>query len=92
MHITIKRDSLKKREGDVEVVISNSEKVVWQGKADRIFLPLVGGDVVVMGKHAPMVGVLSEGTLKIYGEQETSFDVSRGIVKVKEDVVDVLIR
>ncbi len=76
----------------MDVLIADNEKVVWQGKGDSVFLPLEGGDVVVMEQHSPMVGILRKGTLKVSGTDAFSIEVTRGVVKVKDNSIDVFIR
>ena len=76
----------------MNVLIVNNEKVIWEGTGEKVFLPLDGGDVMVMDHHSPIVGVLKPGTLTVYGPDEFSLEVSRGVVKVKDNSLDVFIR
>ncbi len=77
----------------MKVVVSNPARVLFEKDADKVFLPLKSGEVSVLPGHTPMVGVLKEGDIRCFSaEGEDSIHISKGIVMVKADKVEVLSR
>ncbi len=76
----------------MKVLVAEPDKPIWEGEAKKVFLPLQGGDVWVLDHHAPMVGILREGEVVIQAETEERIKISRGIVRVKDNEVDILVR
>ncbi len=77
----------------MQVVVAGPDKPIWEGIAEKVSLPLEGGRVVVFDHHAPMVGVLVPGDLILEssGKQEV-IPVRRGVVRVRDNRLDVLVR
>ncbi len=76
----------------MKVIVAEPDRPLWQGEAEKIVLPLRSGNVVVLEQHAPMVALLKEGELVIFASDEVKIPVKRGIVSVRNNQVDILVR
>ena len=78
----------------MRVVVSSPNNVLFEEDSKKVFLPLKGGDILVMENHAPLVGVLREGDVRcnLSAGGEKSIRISRGVVMVKDNKVEVLSR
>lgn len=75
----------------VEVV--SPERILWTGEADRVIArTLGGGEIAFMTGHAPFVGALDIGTVRVHSEDgtEETIAVHGGFVEVSHDNVTVL--
>jgi F-type H+-transporting ATPase subunit epsilon len=75
----------------VEVV--SPERILWTGEADRVIARTIGGgEIAFLTGHAPFVGALDIGTVRVH--QEAGADeiiaVHGGFVEVSHDRVTVL--
>jgi len=75
----------------VEVV--SPERILWTGEADRVIArTLGGGEIAFLTGHAPFVGALDIGTVRVHSEDgnEETIAVHGGFVEVSHDRVTVL--
>jgi F-type H+-transporting ATPase subunit epsilon len=75
----------------VEVV--SPERILWTGEADRVIARTIGGgEIAFLTGHAPFVGALDIGTVRVHGEDGTNDTVAvhGGFVEVSHDRVTVL--
>jgi F-type H+-transporting ATPase subunit epsilon len=77
----------------VEVLVPDRE--LWSGTADMVIAKTMDGDIGVLAGHAPMFGMLSEGSLVRIVEPETGGDevraaVTTGFLSVTEERVSIL--
>jgi F-type H+-transporting ATPase subunit epsilon len=75
----------------VEVV--SPERILWTGDADRVIARTIGGgEIAFLTGHAPFVGALDIGTVRVHGEDggEETIAVHGGFVEVSHDRVTVL--
>jgi F-type H+-transporting ATPase subunit epsilon len=65
---------------------------VWSGEATFISARTLEGDLGIMPGHAPLLGVLVDGTVSIkdISGTVTSFSVSGGFLSVANDRVSIL--
>ncbi|MCE9532900.1 MAG: ATP synthase F1 subunit epsilon [Planctomycetes bacterium] len=76
---------------NLQVVIVTPEKAVLDEKADFIVLPMVDGELGVLPLHAPLIGRLGTGELRItVGTKVQKWNVSGGFAQVRSNVVTVL--
>jgi F-type H+-transporting ATPase subunit epsilon len=74
---------------DVHVV--TPERELWSGEANFVAARPVGGEIGIMPGHAPFLGTLKHGTVKVQDEaQEHFFAVHGGFIQVFEDKVTIL--
>ena len=75
----------------VEVV--SPERILWTGDADRVIARTIGGgEIAFLTGHAPFVGALDIGTVRVHTEAGTEevIAVHGGFVEVSHDRVTVL--
>lgn len=75
----------------IQVVIVTPEKTTLDQSADSVVVPLIDGEAGVMPGHAPTIGRLGPGELRISdGSSQASYYVDGGFVQIVDDVVSVL--
>jgi F-type H+-transporting ATPase subunit epsilon len=78
----------------VELVIPEGE--LWAGPAEMVIAKTLDGDIGVLTGHAPVIGILAEGSLVRIrpdsGGDEVVAAVSGGFFSVADDRVSVLAR
>jgi F-type H+-transporting ATPase subunit epsilon len=75
----------------VEVV--SPERILWTGDADRVIARTIGGgEIAFLTGHAPFVGALDIGLVRVHAEDGTDevIAVHGGFVEVSHDKVTVL--
>lgn len=75
----------------VEVV--SPERVLWTGDADRVIARTIGGgEIAFLTGHAPFVGALDIGLVRVHSEDgvDEVIAVHGGFVEVSHDRVTVL--
>lgn len=75
----------------VEVV--SPERILWTGDADRVIARTIGGgELAFLTGHAPFVGALDIGLVRVHAEDGTDevIAVHGGFVEVSHDRVTVL--
>jgi F-type H+-transporting ATPase subunit epsilon len=78
----------------VELVVPDGE--VWSGPAQMVIAKTLEGDIGVLTGHAPVLGILAEGSVVRIrpeeGGEEISAAVSSGFFSIADDRVSVLAR
>ena len=79
----------------VELVVPDGE--IWGGRADLVIAKTLDGDIGVMSGHAPVIGILVEGSVVRIrpegdGAAEVSAAVGGGFFSVANDRVSILAR
>jgi len=73
----------------IEVV--TPERIVYTSEAELVIVPTPDGEMGILPLHAPLVGVLKAGEVRIkYGDTTDWFAVSGGYIQVHEDKVIIL--
>jgi len=72
-------------------LVSPTERV-WSGQASFVSARTVEGDLGILSDHAPLFGVLVDGTVSIKGidGSTTEFTVSGGFLSVSNNRVSIL--
>ncbi|WP_194948552.1 F0F1 ATP synthase subunit epsilon [Actinomyces trachealis] len=72
-------------------VVSRSGAGSWLGQAERVSVPLVGGEMGVLPGRAPVLALLGSGKVRIVpiGAAEVVLAVNGGFCSVDHDVVTV---
>ncbi len=76
--------------GLLRVVVVTPEQTVLDATTDFVALPLYDGELGVAPKHAPMIGRLGYGELRIGHGGDQRYYIDGGFVQVVDDVVSVL--
>lgn len=77
----------------LRVGVVSPEREIWSGEADMVIAKTVDGEIGIMPKHAPVLGVLVEGGLlkiKRGGEADLVAAVHGGFLSVADDEVSIL--
>jgi len=65
--------------------------MVWEGDADIVVVPGVGGEMGVLPNHAPLLSTLKFGILKVRTkDEEQVFTIAGGVIEVQPDLITVL--
>jgi F-type H+-transporting ATPase subunit epsilon len=73
----------------IEVV--TPERIVYANEAEMVIVPTFDGEMGVLPLHAPLVGVLKAGEVRVKSGDTTNwFAVSGGYIQVHEDKVIIL--
>jgi len=76
--------------GQLRVVVVTPEQTVLEATTDFVALPLYDGELGVAPKHAPMIGRLGYGELRIGHGAGQRYYIDGGFVQVVDNVVSVL--
>jgi F-type H+-transporting ATPase subunit epsilon len=72
-------------------IVVTPEATVLEQEADFVALPLYDGEIGIAPGHAPMIGRLGYGELRVrQGSQTIRYYVDGGFVQVADDLVSVL--
>jgi F-type H+-transporting ATPase subunit epsilon len=78
----------------LRVGVVSPEREIWSGEADMVIAKTVDGEIGIMPRHAPVLGVLVEGgvlTIKRGdGESDLVAAVHGGFLSVANDEVSIL--
>ena len=75
----------------IQIIVVTPETTTLDKLVDAITLPLIDGEAGILAGHAPMIGRLGPGELRIRsGATEERFYVDGGFVQVEKNVVSVL--
>lgn len=77
----------------IEVAITTPEGLVHKGQAKKVVLPAHDGELGVLPRHAPLIGKLGVGELRVSpaeGGGDLSIFVQGGFVEILENRVTVL--
>src|SRR5262245_35748435 len=75
----------------LRVVIVTPEKAILDDRADFIVLPMIDGELGVLPRHAPLIGRLGKGELRIKKDGSVAkWQVSGGFAQIRSNVVTVL--
>lgn len=75
----------------MQVELITPDKKAFEGEAFSVVLPGISGYFEILDHHAPLVGALKEGTVRIKTKsEELSFGISSGVVEVLKNKVSLL--
>ncbi len=77
----------------IKVKIISPSYPVAELSADRVLLPSVNGDIMILPNRAPIILTLRPGRLVVYNNNEkepTTFLVSKGIAEIRRNLCPVL--
>lgn len=73
------------------VEIVTPERIVYTNEVEMVVVPTVDGEIGILPMHAPLVGALRAGEVRIkFGDTTEWFAVSGGYIQVHEDKVILL--
>lgn len=75
----------------IQCIVVTPEKTALETTADFIALPLADGEMGISENHAPVIGRLGYGEMRIVSEgQTTRLYVDGGFVQIADNVVSIL--
>ena len=77
----------------LQVELVSPERILYSGEAEMVIARTAGGDIAFLSGHAPFVGALGIGAVRIKpvgGVGEERAAVHGGFVEVKDDRVTIL--
>ncbi|NUT40943.1 MAG: F0F1 ATP synthase subunit epsilon [Thermoactinospora sp.] len=77
----------------LRVGVVSPEREIWSGEADMVIAKTVEGEIGILPRHAPVLGVLVEGGIlkvKREGESDLVAAVHGGFISVADNEVSVL--
>jgi F-type H+-transporting ATPase subunit epsilon len=76
----------------MQVELVSPERILWSGEADMVVCRTTDGDIAFLSNHAPFIGALGIGMVKIEepGGQQTKVAVHGGFVEVSHNKVTLL--
>jgi len=67
------------------------ERIVYTNEVEMVVAPTIDGEIGILPLHAPLVGALKAGEVRVkFGDTTEWFAISGGYVQVHEDKVIVL--
>jgi len=84
--------SLNMSDSVLKVEVVTPEKRVWSGEAKMISARTLEGDLGVLPGHAPLLGVLADGTVsvKAIDGSTNDFVINGGFISVSNNRVSIL--
>ena len=75
----------------LHVSITTPEGTIYEGSATSVTLPTAAGEITVLPKHIPLIGIVLPGTIMLRNGPDTHFlAVSRGVIEVDGKGVRIL--
>lgn len=76
----------------LECTLTTPEELVFEGAVDSVIVPAADGEMGFLPRHAPIVGSLGFGELRVSSQDggKQAFFVNGGFVQVVDDRVTVL--
>lgn len=75
----------------ISVKIIHPDRILFEGQADYLLAPGRKGILGIMPGHTPMFAELVKGEIYIAGPNEQIVALESGILKVRSDIVTVLV-
>lgn len=75
----------------LQVKIIDPNSVLFEGEATYVLAPGVKNMLGIMPGHTPFFAELVAGDVFLAGEKEAIFPIKSGILKVRDDIVTILI-
>jgi len=77
---------------NLNVDVVSPEKRVWSGEATMVSARTLEGDLGILPDHAPLLGVLVDGTVSIKSAtgEKVDFEIHGGFISVSKNRVSIL--
>jgi F-type H+-transporting ATPase subunit epsilon len=78
--------------GSIRCNVVSPERPLFEGSVDHLVAPGVEGELGVYPRHAPLIGALGPGLVRLHqGAHVERFAIRGGFILVKKDVVTLLV-
>jgi len=79
-------------EAPIRCTLVSPERPLFDGQVDSVVVPGVEGEIGILRRHAPLIGALGPGTVRLtIGDTVERYAIRGGFVHVKKDVVTLLV-
>lgn len=78
----------------MKIEIISPEKVLFRGEAEAVTLPGVMGSFTIMHNHAPIISILTKGTIEygsVAGGSKATIPVESGFVEGKNNIISICV-
>lgn len=77
----------------MKLTISQIDKILWQGDAESVTLPAVGGEMTVLAHHMPLVTTLGKGKITVKGKDgaKEEFPITSGFLEIGKEETVILV-
>lgn len=76
----------------MKVDIISPEKILFRGDAEEVNLPGVMGSFTILQNHAPIVSVLTKGTITYgYHNKKVEIPIENGFVEANNNTITVCV-
>jgi len=84
---------MEKVSPQIKVAVLSEEGVLFEGKADCLFVPTARGEVAILPYHMPMVLLMKSGSVKVVSNHQRKkiVEVKKGVVRVDDNQAYVLV-
>lgn len=81
-----------KIDGKLNIHIFCQTHTIFDGVADKVLLPAVGGNMMILRDRAPLFTSLDAGVLWVYnkGFNSVAFYISEGVAEIRRNICSVL--
>lgn len=81
-----------KQEATFALTISKVDEQLFNGDANSVTLPGAKGQLTVLAHHEPFIALLDKGVITVRSENETKFEITRGMCEISNNQVTVLVQ
>jgi F-type H+-transporting ATPase subunit epsilon len=75
----------------LQVELVAADRQVWEGEASMVLARTLEGELGVLAGHTPLLGVLVDGTVRIFTDAgEVTVDIDGGFISVDHDRVTLV--
>jgi F-type H+-transporting ATPase subunit epsilon len=76
----------------MQIEITTPDATIYEGQCSLAQLPGIDGLFEILENHAPLIGILKKGKIKIKDENEKFqyFEINGGVAEVRKNLVKVL--
>jgi F-type H+-transporting ATPase subunit epsilon len=76
----------------MNIRVIGPDKVILQATAEEVIVTTEGGEVGILDRHAPLVGTLKPGKIRVKVEGVwTELQASKGLLEVQSSIVTILV-
>jgi F-type H+-transporting ATPase subunit epsilon len=78
--------------GEIHCTVVSPERPLYDGRVERVVVPGSEGELGILPRHAPLIGALGPGVVRLHAKGgDERFGIRGGFMLVKKDVVTLLV-
>ncbi len=77
----------------MNLLIIKVNETLFEGKAEKVTIPAITGEITVMSGHEPLVTPLKSGkvTYVLENGESTEVEIERGFLEINSDEVNIIL-